>query len=308
MDLPAAPVFRKVIVGVDGREGGTDAVALAHVLAAPDAEIILLDAYPFDGGAERTSIGAYEELLREGALNLLAVEGDHEAYVRRAVADFSPGRALQHEAESSGADLIVIGSCHRGALGGVLVGDVSRAVLHGAPCPVAVAPRGYRNHEEPVRVIGVGVDQRAPARAALELAAAVAAESGGALRLICAVDPPAAGITGFAYYDWSRLRDEHTVAASRMQTELIAELGVPATGEVVEGVAAEILGKLSRTADLIVVGSRGRGAFRRVMLGSTSDRLVHEAACPVLVMPSPTETGAERETVADVGAPAATGS
>ncbi len=67
----------------------------------------------------------------------------------------------------------------------------------------------------------------------------------------------------------------------------IEDLDVPATGDVVYGGVGDELVRLSHDVDLMVCGSRGWGTVRRVLLGSTSDRLVRHAACPVAVAPRP---------------------
>jgi nucleotide-binding universal stress UspA family protein len=78
--------------------------------------------------------------------------------------------------------LIVLGSTHRGGLGRVMPGSVAERLLNGAPCPVAVAPRGYEPRE--LRVIAVGYDGSAEATAALELATALGEAADATLRVI----------------------------------------------------------------------------------------------------------------------------
>ena len=80
-----------------------------------------------------------------------------------------------------------------------------------------------------------------------------------------------------------------------------------AVGEAVVGDALERLVALSQRVDLVVVGSRGWGPVRRILLGSTSARLVREAACPVLVLPRGAATGqpGEREPAGAETAPRA---
>jgi nucleotide-binding universal stress UspA family protein len=56
---------------------------------------------------------------------------------------------------------------------------------------------------------------------------------------------------------------------------------------VVRGDPAEELVKASRDADLLVVGSRGTGAFAALLMGSVSSKVIHHAACPVVVVPGP---------------------
>ena len=67
----------------------------------------------------------------------------------------SAGRGLHEQAEEQDADLLVVGSCSHGAFGRAMLGDDTRAALNGAPCAVAIAPRGYAEHPEPIAKVGV---------------------------------------------------------------------------------------------------------------------------------------------------------
>lgn len=282
-------MFSRIVVGIDGHDGGTDAMELAEGLAAAGAQIILVNAYPYED--ERASEGAlrgFEELLRDEALERLRAVGGEDRFTLRAVPCLSPARALHAEAERADADLIVVGSCRRGALGRMLLGDVSRAVLHGARCPVAVAPSGQRDAALVLRSIGVGVHDTDAARAALAMAAGIAAERDAQLRLLSAVHGPVPFAPADAYaFDWTEALAHERRAAQERLDALIGGLPVPATAEVVEGSAGEALVALSHAVDLLVLGSRSWGAVRRVVLGSTADRVIHGAACPVLLATAP---------------------
>src|SRR3954467_10559282 len=156
-------MFTKVIVGDEGLRGGRDALQTAKVLA-PDAELIIATAYPWDSTPSRFVQLGYGNILRDDTRTALRHRRD-EAGVEQArivaIPDTSPARALHRLAEEEHADLIVVGSprhsrvCpapppHSG-VGRMLLGDVSRDVLHGAPCAVAVAPLG-RDAIAPARV------------------------------------------------------------------------------------------------------------------------------------------------------------
>ena len=138
-------MFKTIIVGVDGREGGRDALALAASLQRVFAsDLVAVHAFPVDYYVGRGGNGEYEKTLHDLAVKTVTDEVERAGVTAHAVtvADRSPGRALQHAAIGHGADLIVVGSAHHGRVGRVLAGDVTAGTLHGAPCPVLVAPRG----------------------------------------------------------------------------------------------------------------------------------------------------------------------
>jgi len=290
-------MFTKVIVGHDGLAGGDDALALARALA-PGAELVLASAYPYESVASRAANLGYGNALREEAEHVLRrardAAGLPDARVV-AVPDVSPARGLHHVAEAEHADLLVVGSAHRGLAGRMLLGDVGRAVLHGAPCPVAVAPHGFRGGAP--ATIGVACDNEPEARAAVGVAAELAAGLGARVLVRDVVESdlwPAFGGYPIAINMDAVLEDVAAAARTRLAETCD---GLPGTveAEVVIGTTAEKLDELAAEVDLLVCGSRGWGAIRRVVLGSTADRLIHRASCPVLVVPR-TAVEAERET------------
>jgi nucleotide-binding universal stress UspA family protein len=281
-------MFNKIIVGVDGREGGRDALALAALLRSEfGGELVAVHAYPYDLFVSRGTTAEFETIMHGNAEDALMdeLERTQVAAHAAAVPDGSPGRALQRAVTRHHADLIVVGSAHRGIIGRVLAGNVTMGTLHGAECPVIVAPRGYAEHGSPLQAIGVGFDGSPEARAAVELARDVAAAVGGRLRVIRVLEPAPLGGPGLAYRkDWAEHAAERRDDAQAELDELLAELGEIATGEVVVGDPATELAYAGNELDLLVSGSRGYGPVRRLMLGSTSARLVREAPCAVLVL------------------------
>lgn len=282
-------MFKKLIVGLDGLDGGADAFALARMLAPDETDLVLVHAYPYEHEPSRASALDYDALIRGDAEKLLAEAAPQDRPATLlAVGDLSPARALHHAAEEQDADLIVIGSCRRSAIGRVLVGDVSRSTLHGAPCAVAIAPRNYRLHAHGFESIGVGFNGTEESRAALRLAAELARETGAELRVLTAARTPAPMGPAYAYsYDLYDVREQNRLHAQQTLEKAVAELGVPATPEIVDASPGAALEELSKHVGLILAGSRGWGAARRVVLGSTTDHLAHRASCPVIVVPGP---------------------
>ena len=166
-------MFKTIIVGVDAREGGRDALALADALArVSGGELVALHAYPYDYYVSRGASTGFEAAMHGAAMETLQGELKRTGIGARAFAvpDGSPGRALHLAAEREHADLIVVGSAHRGRIGRVLAGDVAAGTLHSSPCPVVVAPAGYAREAGKLEIIGVGYDGSPESRAAVALA------------------------------------------------------------------------------------------------------------------------------------------
>jgi nucleotide-binding universal stress UspA family protein len=222
-------MFKTIIVGVDGHEGGRDALALADRLAQSfGGEIVAVHAYPYDYFVGRGADREFEAAMRQGAMETLETELSHAGVAAHpvVVSDDSPGRALHRTAELEDGDLIVVGSAHRGRIGRVLAGDHATGALHGAPCAVLVAPRGYAARGAKLETIGVGFDGSPEARAALAVARAIAEAAGARMRVIEVVAPTEPG-GPFAGYqrDWvehARIKRED---AEERLAAILSELG-----------------------------------------------------------------------------------
>jgi nucleotide-binding universal stress UspA family protein len=167
-----------------------------------------------------------------------------------------------------------------------LAGDDAVSTLHGAPCAVAVAPRGYARATHALRLIGVGYDASPESQHALDVAWRLAGRASAHVRATMVVQA-ASPIwpTTMRYAVWPS-----DVASARRRAEETLERAVAGvrdrvTPEVVVGKAWRVLASSSGDLDLLIVGSRAYGPLRRVILGSTSTHLFREAACPVVVLP-----------------------
>ncbi len=291
-------MFHKMIVGFDGSEQARDALTLGANLTASDGELIVCCVHRYAMLSARIDPAA-PDLDREQAEHCVAeasllVDGA-PAVTPLLLAGVGAAMVLQRAAEEKRADLIVLGSSHRGAVGRVLVGSVTEETLHGAPCPVAVAPVGFHRSPKPARIgdIAVAYDDELGADTALQVAGKLAAETGAHLRVIAIANtatPLVVGSTadlGYSANVDSRVQmAEHDLAAA------IASLpgGLAVTSEVRRGLPAEEILRSSHGVDLLILGSRGRGPLRRMALGSVSDAVARAAACPVLIVPSLLET------------------
>lgn len=207
----------------------------------------------------------------------------------RLLTEASVPRALHDLARELEAGLIVVGSTGRSRIGRVLTGSTAERVLQGAPCPVALAPRGYER--EPLRTIAVGWVDSPEGNAALTAAHALAARAGARLRVIAALHP--SGGLDAAMADGLRpprsytLQGRHRLEVEAALKSAIAALppGVEVESELHVEDPADVLLRVSEHVDLLVCGSRGYGPLRSVLLGGVSRRLVDESQCPVLVLP-----------------------
>ncbi len=140
-------------------------------------------------------------------------------------------------------------------------------------------------------MIVVGVDGSANAEAALEVAADEARVRGEPLRVVAAWEVPSTVYGGgFAPVDtevFDSFRDRaRDVAAEAAKTAAEKAPDVQCEVVVEEGDAASVLLGQAKGAALIVVGTRGLGGFKSFLLGSVSQKVVHHAPCPVLVVPA----------------------
>ena len=283
----------KIIVAVDESQGSSDAIALASTLAGiTGSTLTLVNVFPYSLEPSRASNREFEDFLRQDSRELLErLRNDHgdETVELRAIANPSPAHGLHELAEQEGADLIVVGSTHTGRAGRVLPGSTAERLLHGAPCPVAVAPNGYaqRPDRQPA-VIGCAYDGSASSRRALAEAGRLAAATGAQLQAIRVFEPlmydlpPGNNAFGgmASYNDTLHVRagEELEAAVARIETD-----GAEAKLEV--GNAAHVLADASEGLDLLFMGSRGYGPMHAVLVGGVSGQLVREAACPVIVFP-----------------------
>ena len=268
-------------------------------------ELVAVHAYAYDLFTSRGTTPDFETIMHGGAEDLLTDELDRAQVAAHAAAmpDGSPGRALHLAAKRHHASLIVVGSAHRGIIGRVLAGDVTMGTLHGAECPVIVAPRGFADRRSALQTIGVGFDGTPESRAATELARDLATTAGARLNVIRVLEPPSTGGPALGYdAEWAQRAEERREGIRAELDALLAELGDIATGEVVVGDPSTELAYAGNELDLLVTGSRGYGPLRRLMLGSTSTRLVREAPCPVLVLTRGAEAEIEHTAAASVTA------
>jgi nucleotide-binding universal stress UspA family protein len=140
--------------------------------------------------------------------------------------------------------------------------------------------------------ITVGIDGSAHSTRALEWAIKEAAVRHAPLTVLTVHTVPMSGWTGNPITLPQDAEDQEKAqqAAEEMTLKATSQLGAAKPSSVtvraISGFPAQELIEASRTADLMVVGSRGAGGFTRLVIGSVSSQVVHHAHCPVVVIPS----------------------
>jgi nucleotide-binding universal stress UspA family protein len=275
-------MFMNVLVGVDGTANGRDAIALASRLTDPKGAMTLANVRPGPLRPLHAVTPGLVEEERDASMRMLRDEraaASVDAELESVVA-MTPGHGLHVRAEGQGADLLVVGSCGRGVIGRAMIGDDTRAALNGAPCAIAVASRGYAERPNVPARIGVAYDASQESKAALAVARELAAQTGATVRALQVVSPPTYAFTGLVPTEMASTLD---VVLEKTRTMMEELPGVE--GEAIYGLPGQLLASFSDEVDLLIVGSRSYGPWRRLVLGSTSRYLARHARCSLLVVP-----------------------
>jgi len=209
--------------------------------------------------------------------------------VRRRLVEGRAASVIVDVAEEIGADLVILGARGHGAIEQALLGSVSAEVVDQTHCAVLVARRPTAG-----RVL-IGTDGSEVAMSAIAFAGGSRLFGASEARVIYAVDLNPSWWMGFVPGDASvavdpyvsvvgegRRRGEEVTAAA---AALLQSDGIHASTVVHEGQAAAAIVQEARSwnADLVVVGTRGNGLMKRLLLGSTARSVLHHAAASVLI-------------------------
>lgn len=291
--LASAPV----VVGIDGSGGAARALVWAAEMASRRRRRLEI-LHGLDIGAARSALGIYDivvppvtDLIRTHGTELLAAAAEAARAVDRTVdielslSDLSPARALIER--SATAHVLVIGTSGAGGMLAHLGSTLLAVASHGRGAVVVVrgsGPARLPRHDGPVVV---GVDGSPLGAAAVGIAFAEAAER--RTRLV-------------AVHAWSDLSFDRfgtmpeIIRDEEVRAEADSVLAEQLAGWQEKFPEVEVIRQVylsgprlrllawSKAAQLVVVGSRGRGGFRGLLLGSTSNSLVQHADCPVMVV------------------------
>ncbi|WJY96312.1 Universal stress protein [Corynebacterium felinum] len=287
-----------VVVAVDGSTAATNAVRwAANTAAKRGVPLRLASSYTMpqflyaEGMVPPQEL--FEELQKETmdiieAAKAVALEVAPDIKIGYTVAEGTPIDMLLEMSES--VSMIVMGSRGLGGLSGMVMGSVSAAVVSHAKCPVVVVREdNIVTEESKYGPVVVGVDGSEISQKATDFAFAEAQARGAKLIAVhtwmdMQVQASLAGLAA-AQQEWNVVEDE--------QTKLVEELLAPKL-EKYPDVEVEMvitrdrpiraLVEASKGAQLLVVGSHGRGGFRGMLLGSTSRALLQSAPCPMVVV------------------------
>ena len=296
----------RLVVGVDGSPGSRAALGHALTTAARrggDVEVVCT--FPlilsWTGGApldvphadvirdetEAVTRDLVAEVRADPAVAVVPGVGEVPVTLRVTV-----GPAAQELVDRSrDADLLVVGSRGRGAVRSALLGSVALHCATHAHCPVVVVRPTAVGRPQQARIV-VGLDGSDRSRAALVAAVDEAGRRGADVVAVAAYQPVDywADPSNLPFPSPDEIRADVLRGARAVVREVLSTTGLPGVPvphvriEVMQGAAADLLVEVAEEADLLVVGSRGRGALRGLLLGSVALHCVLHATCPVLVV------------------------
>ncbi|MEU4410961.1 universal stress protein [Streptosporangium sp. NPDC023963] len=280
-----------VIVGTDGSAAASAAVEWAADdaarMRAPLRIVFALNLLPYD--IPKFSAPEWEDPLTRNAERVLAEaealvrERRPEVEVTTQTIQGAPPVVLRDQA--AGATEIVVGSRGLGGFAEAVLGSVSMHVAGHARGPVVVVHSGPRTvHGE----IVVGIDDSPQCDPALAYAFEQASLRNATLRALYAWQAPVHAYAPEIVYDMDEIRRaQHQVAADKLTSWQQTYPQVKVIEDVRCGHPVEVLTAASKEADLVVVGSHGRGALGSLALGSVSRGVLHHARGTVAVVRSP---------------------
>ncbi|MEV0947883.1 universal stress protein [Rhodococcus sp. NPDC049939] len=289
--------IKPIVVGVDGSESANAAVAwaaraaVAMSLPLHIVTVVHIAAFYY---SQPYLAESFKEELEDTANARL---GSARLHAKQTVDEPLDIHTERHEGKvtqtlidlSASAHMMVLGSRGHGEFTGLLVGSVTSAVAAHSQSPLVVVRGRTMDGQPPTEgPIVVGVDGSENSKVALERAFEQAsARSASLVAVNVWSDVSVQPSLGASPDDplWSGIQTGEEVVLS----ELLAGFqerypDVPVERVVARDRPVRVLSEYAEKAQLVVVGSRGRGGFRGMLLGSTSNALLHTADCPVMIV------------------------
>jgi nucleotide-binding universal stress UspA family protein len=284
-------MYRKLLVGYDDSPASRAALLeAAHWVKRHGGELALVHAAFFD--VEEFGI-APEQLEKRIALGralsaaaVASVAASTGVPVRTILCEGEPPEVVLDTAAGTDADLVVLGTYGRRGLRRMLMGSVTAQVISQARVDVLVVRGPCQECRGEYRSLLVPYDGSAFSRAALERACELAAADGARVTALYAI-PRYEEMVGFLRTEGIRARlaeEAGKIVADAVR--IGAERGVTVATAVAEGAPADrVVDAVKQSGfDLVVMGSHGHRGMERALLGSTAERVILQAPCPVLVV------------------------
>ncbi len=287
----SVPYRGPVLVGVDGSEWSNDAVRWAadearhldvplHIVHAWMWPLYHVQLGPPPGAPPGAGLRAQAERVLSEAAQLARATSPETSVEPTLATGPAAAELIQSAAD---ARMLVVGHRGLGGFSGLLLGSVGVTVTARAPCPVVVVRGEWAQRKH----IVVGIDGSPQSHLALVTAFGEAARRQAPLLVVHAWAMPLRTQGDDRDYGSELTRGEREGRLLAEREASRASAGFPnVVYEVTVGdrsAGAELV-DATQDAQLVVVGSRGVGAFRGLLLGSTAHALLHHAACPVLVV------------------------
>lgn len=283
----------EIVVGVDGSDANRPAVQWSVdeartrgcVLLAVHAWHMPAMAYSAPGYLPISSDWMAEEATRLVEASLSGLPGSDGPQIERRVVEGSAYDTLEDFARQTDVSLVVVGSRGHGAVASLFLGSVSHSLSHHCPKPLVIVPHGWPAvGGRQVQHVVVGIDGSESADGALRWAMEEARLHGAALEVVTAWNwssPPGQPGT-------SGSRDPEALARDLLDASIdrLDRHGIDVRATAREGVASDVLIGAARSADLLVVGTRGLTRTKEVLLGSTSHYCTHHSPVPLAVIPA----------------------
>jgi nucleotide-binding universal stress UspA family protein len=285
-DAPTAAAIR-ILVPLDDSPEAKVALPYAAALATPGMEIILLTVVPSATGADAARAGL------EAAAQHLRVAGQP---VRTEIATGDPAQRIVAMAAEQRAEMIVIASHGRGALGRLIYGSVADQVARESLVPVMVV-RAIQLQPGPVGItrLVVPLDGSSQAEAALPVATTISRRLGTPILLVRVVDPadlmpPAVGVGEAIPFELYDEAEKELEQKSRLYLDTMAqklrEQGLRVVTSNLIGPPASSIEEATHLGDVVVLASHERSGVMRWLLGSLAEKLTREDESPVILVPT----------------------
>ena len=278
--------MRRVLVGTDGSVSAQVAVRWAAEFAAgTGAELLVANVWL--PSFANLSPQIHDE-MRDDASRVLNQEWcpparDAGVAFEGVLLEGDPRKALLHAADERDVDLVVVGAQGHGSHPHALhLGSVAHHVVHHTERPLAAIPASTQP-ELPTRIL-VGVDGSDGSARAVEWCRDVASALHAEVLVVHGQAPPAEQV---AQADGTSWRPGALAECARW-AEPLSDAGIPTRPLVIEEEPVTALTEtaIHERAELIVVGTRGRGGFTGLRLGSTALKVLHYGDRPVVLVPA----------------------